>query len=197
MAPGRLKDADPEDEDILVRIGEDLPEDTWIEVKSATTDEVRMTTCQAEAAAGRVLTHVGPCYLCVVDFRDVAVSRDELIEKVLAAGEDAVARTRCAEELAYSVAAAMHLSKVGEAIERRLSDLVVLATDTDQSGVTVEPGIAPRFVINKSLWAGEASQTIDAWVADQPLVAAFGDVQRRIANLNAEVAPKGGEDGQR
>jgi hypothetical protein len=164
---GRLADADADIEDILIQLCPASPQGVWVEVKTASTSEVKMTEPQARAAVDRC---DGGYVLCVVDFRERGTLRQEVVAAAQEASLDKEAFSLRAADLAPRLVDCIRVSRVGAAIRPKLTQYVDTGQPDADTGVRVEAGGSPRFVIPASLWSGDTALMLDAWVGSLPEV---------------------------
>ncbi len=166
---GRLASEDLDVEDILLQLRPDSPDGVWVEVKTASSDEVKMTRPQARAAVDR---RNGGYVLCVVDFRRREVLRQEAVAAAHEAGADKEAFDRRVADLAPKLVDCIKISRVGTEIRPKLFQYADVECPDSETGVRVESGGSPRFVIPASLWDGEAAISLEAWIDTLPAVEA-------------------------
>jgi hypothetical protein len=137
-----------------------FPQPVWVEVKKASTDEVRLTMPQATASVQR-----GPIghALCVMDFRKEPDLHSDVMEaaQCIARGELNVddAKQRFQGRLVDLI----KFSSVGEAVRPQKDKYDNLARADEDAEVRVEPGNTPRFAVSCSLWSDQ-SVSLVGWI---------------------------------
>lgn len=146
---------EPTEEDILL-----LVRDIWVEVKETNQNEIRMTEPQAVASVQRKRGYV----LCVLDLRGQEELRTSMISGAKSVRNNTLNFNDFADQIVPGIEPFIRITHVGDYIGPKLNEYVSVTSD-ENSGVRIELGPQPRFIVSSSIWADKA-KTLSEWIRE-------------------------------